>query len=69
MFQANEREIILKRIRTLRTGAAEISQLLADDALCGDDWDRAARVLASCRHERKCLDEHLRRSKDRGTIG
>ena len=58
---ASDREAILTRISALRTGAARFSQLLADKSFIGDEWDRAARILASCREERTILNEDLRR--------
>ena len=54
-----ERHRITASVRAIKTGAAEISQLLADEALGGEDWDRAVLVLAQCREERKRLDERI----------
>ncbi len=54
-----ERDRIATEVSLIRTGAAELSQLLADDALGADEWERAALVLAECRAERKRLDERL----------
>ena len=54
-----ERERIALCVRAVKTGAAEFSQLLAADALCGEDWDRAVLVLARCRAERQRLDARL----------
>jgi hypothetical protein len=54
-----ERDRISASVRTIKTGAAEISQLLADEVLGGDDWERAVLVLAHCREERKRLDDRL----------
>jgi hypothetical protein len=56
-----ERDQISANVRAIRAGAAEISRLLADEVLGGDDWERAALVLAGCRAERKRLDDRLRR--------
>ncbi len=58
---ANDREAMTHRLKAIRAGAAEISQLLASGALTDDDWDRAALILVSCRQERKTLDDDLRR--------
>ncbi len=58
---ANDREAMTLKLQAIRTGAAEISQLLASGALTGDDWDRAALILVSCRQERRTLDDDLRR--------
>lgn len=57
---ADDREGAMRKLRAIRTGAAEISQLLASGTLTDDDWDRAALILASCRQERKILDDGLR---------
>jgi uncharacterized protein YqgQ len=54
-----ERDQVVDNVTAIRTGAAEISQLLADEVIGGDDWERAALVLARCREERKRLDDHL----------
>ena len=54
-----ERDRIAAEVRAIKTGAAELSQLLAEDALDADEWERAAVVLAECRAERKRLDERL----------
>jgi uncharacterized protein YqgQ len=59
---ADDREAMTRKLRAIRTGAAEISQLLATGILTGDDWDRAALILASCRQERKMLDDGLRQA-------
>jgi hypothetical protein len=56
----------MRKLRAIRTGAAEISQLLASGTLTDDDWDRAALILASCRQERKMLDDGLRRAARSG---
>jgi hypothetical protein len=53
---------LTRKLRAIRTGAAEISQLLATGILTDDDWDRAASILASCRQERKALDDDLRQA-------
>ena len=53
---------LMRKLRAIRTGAAEISQLLATGILTDDDWDRAALILASCRQERKALDDDLRQA-------
>ena len=58
---ANDREAMTRKLKAIRAGAAEISQLLASGALTDDDWDRAALILVSCRQERKTLDDDLRR--------
>ena len=55
-----ERDWIATRIRAIKAGAAEFSQLLAADVLSGDDWERVVLVLARCRDERKRLDDRLR---------
>ena len=55
-----ERDLITADVRAIKTGAAEISQLLAKEVLGGDDWEKAALVLVECRAERKQLDERLR---------
>ena len=54
-----ERERIAFRVNAVKSGAAEFSQLLAADALGGEDWERAVLVLARCRTERKRLDARL----------
>ena len=54
-----ERDRIAAELRAIKTGAAELSQLLAEDALGADEWERAALVLAECRTQRKRLDERL----------
>jgi uncharacterized protein YqgQ len=59
---ADDREGTMRKLRAIRTGAAEISQLLASGTLTDDDWDRAALILASCRQERKVLDDGLRQA-------
>jgi uncharacterized protein YqgQ len=59
---ANDREAMTRKLKAIRMGAAEISQLLASGALTGDDWDRAALILVSCRQERKTLDDDLRQA-------
>jgi uncharacterized protein YqgQ len=46
-------------VRAIKAGAAELSQLLAEDVLGADEWERAALVLAECRAERKRLDKRL----------
>jgi uncharacterized protein YqgQ len=53
---------LLRKLRAIRAGAAEISRLLATGILTDDDWDRAALILASCRQERKALDDGLRQA-------
>ncbi len=54
-----ERDRIAAEVRAIKTGAAELCQLLAQDVLGADEWERAAGVLAECRAERKRLDERL----------
>jgi uncharacterized protein YqgQ len=54
-----ERHRVSANVSAIKTGEAEISQLLADEVLDGDDWDRAVLVLAQCREERKRLDDRL----------
>ena len=54
-----ERDQIAADVKAIKVGAAELSQLLAEDALGADEWERAALVLAECRAERKRLDERL----------
>jgi hypothetical protein len=54
-----ERDRIAANVSAIKTGAAEISQLLAEEVFCGDDWERAVLVLARCREERKRLDDRL----------
>lgn len=61
----DDREATMRRLNAIRTGAAEISQLLASGALTDDDWDRAALILVSCRQERKTLDDDLRQAARR----
>jgi hypothetical protein len=61
----DDREATIRRLNAVRTGAAEISQLLASGALTDDDWDRAAIILVSCRQERKALDDDLRQAARR----
>ncbi|MBC7832391.1 MAG: hypothetical protein H7Y62_10270 [Hyphomicrobium sp.] len=62
---ADNREATMRKLSAIRTGAAEISQLLASGALTDDDWDRAALILVSCRQERKTLDDDLRQTASR----
>jgi hypothetical protein len=47
------------RIQVIRTGAAAISQLLADGTLQDEDFDRAAQVLISFRRSRNALERAL----------
>ena len=54
-----ERDQIAASVRAIKAGAAEMSQLLAEELLGGDDWERAVLVLAECRAERKRLDDRL----------
>ncbi len=54
-----ERDRIAANVIAIKAAAAEISQLLAEELLGGDDWERAVRVLAACRTERKRLDDRL----------
>ena len=54
-----ERDRIAAEVRAIKTGAAELCQLLAEDVLGADEWERAAVVLAECRAERKRLNERL----------
>ncbi len=57
-----DRETINAKVKAIRNGAAEISQLLAADTLGGDDdWDRAVRILVGCRQERKQLEDSIRK--------
>jgi hypothetical protein len=53
------RDQIAANVRAIRMGAAKISQLLAEELQGGDDWERAVRLLAECRAERKRLDDRL----------
>ena len=41
-----------QRVRTIRMAAATISQLLVDKSLPDEAWERAARLLVSCRQAR-----------------
>lgn len=54
-----ERERVSTTLRAIKTGAADISRLLAEEVLGGDEWERAVQVLAACRAERKRLDHRL----------
>ena len=54
-----ERDRIAANVRAIKTGAADISELLAEEVLGGADWERAVLVLARCRKERKRLDDRL----------
>jgi hypothetical protein len=54
-----ERDRIAANVIAIKTGAAEMSQLLAEEMLSGGDWEQAVRVLAECRAERKRLDDRL----------
>jgi len=54
-----ERDRIAADVRALKRGAAEISQLVAEELRGGDDWERAIRVLEGCRAERKRLEHRL----------
>jgi hypothetical protein len=55
-----ERDRVAANLNAIKTGAAEISGLLAEEVLGGDDWERAVLVLVRCREERKRLDDRLR---------
>ncbi|HEY8248197.1 MAG TPA: hypothetical protein VIG38_13070 [Hyphomicrobium sp.] len=57
--QLAERDRIVSEVRAIKVGASEISHLLAEDVLGGDEWERAVLVLAECRAERKRLHERL----------
>lgn len=63
-----ERDRIAANVSAIKTGAAEISKLLADEGLGGDDWERAVLVLVRCRQERKRLDDRLLRIGARGAL-
>jgi hypothetical protein len=54
-----ERHRVSASVRAIKAGATEICQLLADEVLVGEDWERAVLVLAHCREERKRLDDHI----------
>ena len=54
-----ERHRVSASVRALKAGATEICQLLADEVLDGEDWERAVLVLAQCREERKRLDDRI----------
>jgi len=54
-----ERDRISGTLKAIKMGAAEISQLLAEEVLGGDEWEHAVLVLARCREERKRLDDRL----------
>jgi uncharacterized protein YqgQ len=54
-----DRDRIAANVSAIEMGAAEISQLLAEEVLGDDDWERAVLVLARCRQERKRLDNRL----------
>jgi hypothetical protein len=54
-----ERDRIAANVIAIKTGAAEMSQHLAEEMLSGGDWEQAVRVLAECRAERKRLDDRL----------
>jgi hypothetical protein len=56
----NQREAIVLKIRTVRKGAAQLSQLLADGVLSDAEWEGVGRLLTSCRQERRRLEERLR---------
>lgn len=45
-----------QRVRDIRLAAAAMSQLLAEKSLPDEEWDRAARVLESCRRARRALE-------------
>ena len=62
---AEDRDAMTRKLKAIRAGAAEISQLLASGTLTDDDWDRAALILVSCRQERKTLDDDLRQAARR----
>jgi hypothetical protein len=55
-----------QRVRTIRMAAATISQLLVDKALPDEAWDRAARLLVSCRQARCELERGGRVDPQRG---
>ena len=54
-----QRDQLSADVEALKRGAARMSQLLAEEVLGGDDWERAVRVLAECRAERARLHRHL----------
>jgi hypothetical protein len=43
-----ERDRVSADVRAIKAGAAEISQLLAEEVLGGDDWERAVGSSTSC---------------------
>lgn len=61
-----DRDAVRRRISELRAGASQLSRLLAEEALGDDEWDRAARILASCRAERKLLEDCLSENRPVG---
>ena len=54
-----QRDQLSADVGALKMGAARMSQLLAEEALSGEDWERAVRVLAECRAERTRLGRRL----------
>lgn len=54
-----EREQIVSEIKVIKAGAAAISQLLAEKVLEGEDWERAAGVLAEFRADWTRLNQRL----------
>jgi hypothetical protein len=54
-----ERDRIAADVKAIKKGAAAITQLLVEEVLEGDEWERAVSVLAECRAERKRLADRL----------
>ena len=52
-----EDQAIEIEINAIRMAAAGLSQLLANGALGDDEWERAARILMSCR--KACMEVGL----------
>jgi len=54
-----QRDQLSATVGALEQGAAGLSELLAEELLVGDDWERAVRVLAECRAERTRMNRRL----------
>ena len=54
-----EHDRIVANVRAIKGGRRKLSQLLTEELQGGDDWEKAVRVLAECREERKRFDDRL----------
>jgi uncharacterized protein YqgQ len=63
-ISSKHRDAILARVASIRTVAAQLSRLLAEELLQDEELDRAVSILASCRAERKKLNDQLLGTED-----